>query len=349
MVRALALTLLVIPGCTERDPTYCDEKIACPAGQVCDLSTKTCRPAHEAGAPDQRVDGPPVDLVDLPVSEAPPAVTWAVEYSSPDKVDILDIWGSSATDVWAVGDLGRVLRYDGTKWSKVSVTTDEALFAVWGASAQNVWIGGGSGAMLHYDGATLNNETPKTVGIIQEIWGSSKDDVWAAVSEDHLLHHDGKAWVPVAAPLESFTVWGSGPADVFAGSFHGNILHYAGTDWTPFQPPPGETNEVVTGIWGSSDVDVWAVTDFGKVLRFDGTGWKEVKTVNSMPLEAIWGLSPTDVWIGGLAGLTRFDGVTWTADAALAALTNKEVVAIWGTSPDNIWVAVREGTILHYR
>jgi len=157
------------------------------------------------------------------------------------------------------------------------------------------------------------------------------------------------AWVPVAAPLETLTVWGSAEDNVWAGSFDGNMLHYDGIDWKVVSPRPGQDNEVITGLWGSSDSDVWAVTDFGSVLHHNGSAWQVAQTVNTLPLEAVWGLSPSAIWIGGTGGLTRYDGTTWTVDTKLAAMTDKEVVAIWGTSEQNVWVAVTGGTILHFR
>ena len=53
---------------------------------------------------------------------------------------------SISTDVWAVGDEGVVLRYDGKSWSRVKVAGLGAerpnLTAVWVAAGGHVWVGG---------------------------------------------------------------------------------------------------------------------------------------------------------------------------------------------------------------
>ena len=40
----------------------------------------------------------------------------------------------SATDVWAVGELGTVLHYDGNDWTTVQTGMDYTLWGTWGAS-----------------------------------------------------------------------------------------------------------------------------------------------------------------------------------------------------------------------
>ena len=59
--------------------------------------------------------------------------------------------GTSATNVWAVGDAGTILHWDGKRWSTVSPSTHENLTAVAVDANGRVWIGGNNGTLLRLD------------------------------------------------------------------------------------------------------------------------------------------------------------------------------------------------------
>ncbi|MBX3202552.1 MAG: hypothetical protein KF894_30780 [Labilithrix sp.] len=95
------------------------------------------------------------------------------------------VWGSSASDVWAVGDKGTVRHVGagGAEWNVVGAPTRENLRAIWGAAANDVWAVGELGTILHWDGATwkasvaafpVNRRRPHLYGV----WGSGPKDVW---------------------------------------------------------------------------------------------------------------------------------------------------------------------------
>ena len=64
------------------------------------------------------------------------------------------IWGSSGSDVFAVGSNGTILHYDGNAWSPMSSGTTDVLKGVWGSSGSDVFAVGSNGTILHYDGNT---------------------------------------------------------------------------------------------------------------------------------------------------------------------------------------------------
>lgn len=59
------------------------------------------------------------------------------------------VWGSSATDVWAVGARGTILRWRGSSWAPVPSGTANDLYAVWG-SGGDVWVSGANGTVLKW-------------------------------------------------------------------------------------------------------------------------------------------------------------------------------------------------------
>src|SRR4051812_796274 len=73
---------------------------------------------------------------------------------SPTPERLLNIWGSSSTDIWIVGQHGtqetEVFHYDGTSWS--TVLAGSFLPSVWGTSASDVWaVGCCTTSITHFD------------------------------------------------------------------------------------------------------------------------------------------------------------------------------------------------------
>jgi hypothetical protein len=69
--------------------------------------------------------------------------TWA-SMQVPATGRLEDVWGSSGTDVYAVGD-NAILPYNGSTWTKVH---DQGGFDVWGSSASDIFVVGTGGRIL---------------------------------------------------------------------------------------------------------------------------------------------------------------------------------------------------------
>jgi len=124
-----------------------------------------------------------------------------VELDSKSLRAIYGVWGSSAADVWAVGDQGSIRRFkNGSPEAEVvasPVTSD--LRAVFGFGANDIWAAGADGVILH------SNETecalvPPPFGEtnrprLYSISGAAADDVWIA-GESTLLRSAGKGGQP---------------------------------------------------------------------------------------------------------------------------------------------------------
>jgi hypothetical protein len=75
--------------------------------------------------------------------------TWS-SVSSGTTQDLIGVWGTFASDVWAVGTTnGTILHYNGTSWSSIASGTTQFLAGVWGTSSSDVWAVGGGGTILH--------------------------------------------------------------------------------------------------------------------------------------------------------------------------------------------------------
>ena len=72
-----------------------------------------------------------------------------------ETINLNAVAGTSSSDVWAVGDAGVVLHYDGKSWSRMSVAglggRRPDLTAVWMSGPGKPWIGG-QGVVLSLGG-----------------------------------------------------------------------------------------------------------------------------------------------------------------------------------------------------
>jgi len=50
---------------------------------------------------------------------------------------LIGVWGSSGSDVFAVGDGGTILHYNGSAWSTMNGGTAPSLSAAWGNSGSD--------------------------------------------------------------------------------------------------------------------------------------------------------------------------------------------------------------------
>jgi hypothetical protein len=268
------------------------------------------------------------------------------------------VWGNSGSDVFAVGDGGTILHYDGVDWSNMDSGTSQPLYDVWGSSGSDVFAVGDGGTILHYDGMTWNAMSSHTSVRLEGVWGSSGRDVFAvghvSVNGDTVLHYDGTAWhsMTIGATSRSrrlYGVWGSSSHDVFAVGGRGTVLHYDGAVWSvmrtalPMDPYP----DYYYDVWGSSASDVFVVGS-GRtgvvILHYDGVNQGSGYVDNSYgSLRSVWGSGEDDVFaVGGT--ILHYDGVTWSA----MSNPSVQLYGVWGSSGSDVFAVGGYGIILHY-
>lgn len=75
---------------------------------------------------------------------------WVIMDSKITQEAVCSMWGSSANDIFAVGDAGTTLHYGGSSWSKLISGTASDIKSVWGASPNNVFAAGSNGLIFSY-------------------------------------------------------------------------------------------------------------------------------------------------------------------------------------------------------
>jgi cysteine-rich repeat protein len=243
--------------------------------------------------------------------------SWAADATSVDPTIIFNaVWGSGGRDVFAVGDSGTIVHWDGTAWTTMaSGTAAASLRVAWGTGPNDVYVGGQPNTVLHYDGVSWSSTAaPPAIGYtVTGLWGFGPNDLYTVSDAAIMGHYDGTSWTfsdtGLGANLSG--LWGSAPNDLYAGG--GEVFHYDGSAWSQAT----FTGLAMIAVWGSSASDVFAVggdsSGNGAVLHWDGAVWTTMTAPGSQFMDAVWGEGPADVFAVDSVGNTyHYDGTAWT-------------------------------------
>ncbi len=114
---------------------------------------------------------------------APSGGEWVYE-ATPNISTLLDIWGSAADDIWAVGH-GVVLHYDGGRWREYELPSGLAgtlFLSIWGRSGDEVWTVGRGGTIIHWNGNSWQQQATPADNTLLAVGGNA-DSVWAVGEE----------------------------------------------------------------------------------------------------------------------------------------------------------------------
>src|SRR2546427_7409028 len=96
---------------------------------------------------------------------------WCWSNPLPQGNPLRSVWGSASTDVWAVGDAGTILHWDGSAWSGFPSGTGNILYSVWGSASTDVWAVGDAGTILHWDGSAWSTVSTGTTHVLRGVGG----------------------------------------------------------------------------------------------------------------------------------------------------------------------------------
>ena len=243
---------------------------------------------------------------------------------------------SSASDVWAVGAAGTILRWTpAIGWSMSPSPTTQQLDAVWGSARDDVWAVGKAGTIVHWNGTAWASSASGTSAELRSVHGSSATNVWAVGDGGTILQWNGQAWTNVASGTTNtlYGVWANG-SNAWAVGVVGLVLQWTGVAWTP-QPTPVPSSELLSGVWGSSVSDVWIVGTHGSAARLGGTTWTSANSPDGEWMLSVGGSGPADVWsaISASTSLLHWTGSRWNQ----VSTGTSGLKAVWAAATNDAW------------
>ena len=206
-----------------------------------------------------------------------------------------------------------VMHFDGAAWSRIDVAGTETFWWLHGTSATDMWLVGENGRIARFDGTKLTELTSGTTATIFGVWAASANDAWAVggspglgttAPQDVVLHWDGQAWTPSPLPQifgrTYFKVWGTSATNVYIVGEAGTIWHRTGTTWKLESDPPLAHGTLLT-VTGCNANEIYAVGG-RDVLRSDGTKWTAVGVTLTNDISGVACNAPGDVVIVGSGG-----------------------------------------------
>ena len=286
---------------------------------------------------------------------------------------LFGLWASSPEDAWAVGDEGRVCRFDGAEWHEVDCPTDVHLRAVVRCRDGTLLVAGAQGLVLEYrDGGWARMETGTTThltGLHADVDGT----VYATGGQFNvrrngfvgtLLRLRGGAWTTLACdePLPRLrAVERVGDAVIAVGD-DGTVARVEGDRLVTERV---DTRRDLYGLAAAGGQRGLCVGDGGTVierttvsaaalpvLEADATPigraspWEAVDGCpTDRVLWSVWGSDDQIVAIGDEGAIVAFDGRRWLTHAAPSPL---HLHGVWGRRADQVYAVGDFASVIEF-
>jgi formylglycine-generating enzyme required for sulfatase activity len=270
--------------------------------------------------------------------------------------------GSNGMNVWAAGNSGSFLNWNGSEWIIESSPTTNVIFAVAMASATDGWavdVGDyNQGKIYHWDGYnwTISRGDNAFLDALSIIPGSNGSSVYAAGWWGSIWHWNGTSWT-LQNSTDYFMLYDIdmiSDTDGWAvGGIHGQgeetgvILHWNGASWSLVPGP--ETGYWYNAVKAIASGNVWIVGNNGTILHWDGNTWSIVPspTTNSLSgISMVPGTNGMQGWAVGEGGITLY----WNGDEwiNITSPTSNNLTDIEMISATDGWAVGMNGTIIRY-
>lgn len=352
-----------------------------PPGTAVHLSVVEGRDGHFAGWSGVCSGSGPCDLVAgddrtaIRAAFAPRQICYKTDSGSlcwehplPQGNHLSSVWVISASEAWAVGRAGTILRRFGIAWIPVHSPVQVDLWGVWGSQPDDVWIVGAGEAILHWDGKKIEvMNPPKGTNVLLGVFGFQTNrgqEIWAVGLDGRIVgppgvvlnRRPGTGWHRETFSSCAFVdIAGAIPEELWAvGSCVKNGQQRAAVlrrrdrgTWEEVSLPrlPGDRLERLA-IWDRSHV--WAVGRQGSIVFYakQEDNWQVQASGTEQDLFDVSAVSANEAWAVGNRGvIRRLSGGRWQA---VDSHTFLDLRSVGASDSRDLWIVGRSGSLLRW-
>jgi hypothetical protein len=250
------------------------------------------------------------------------------------------VWGSSPSDMWIVGNTGRLLHWNGKVLLPRNPGTNADLYGAGGTGPSDVWFVGSGGKALHWNGATLSDQSPAVGDLSLRAVGAAAGSATVLVAGDAgtVYRWQEGGWKPENTKssfnLRSIAVGSSGTA--WAVGDQGVGIKLSGGSWTSQALP--KANVTLRAVAVSPGGRWYACGDTGYLAATTAGTWEATlaNDTQARDTNGLWAVSDTEAWSIGQNGvLLHLMGKKWQLDdIAGTYMKDATLRAMWGHAGD---------------
>ena len=298
---------------------------------------------------------------------------WIWQDPLPQGADLKALWGSKSDDIWAGGDGGILLHWDGRTWTSFRTTEQSDINAIWGNGTGAVWAIDNSGNIHRTNGNCVSgapcwSRVHTTNGVsLLGIAGTSATDVWVVGSAGNIVHWDGQQWssISAAASLAScanattdfLSILANGD-EALVGGNSGRLLKIK--SGLPSACVSAGFTENIVSIWGTNTTNFWLLGNKGTIQAcVDGGTCSQSRPASSIINTSeswykILGQGGSSIYAIGQTSsvppaefttaplMIHWDGVRW---AQINQIPNLPLRALYDVSASKLWAVGSAGVI----
>ncbi len=252
---------------------------------------------------------------DSPTTTEPPPnpapSTWSEWRNLPPSFTTYAMWASNPNNVFAVGPAGTAARWNGTRWTSITVGYLRDLWSVTGIASGSIVAVGDGGMTLRFNGTAFEQTPVVTTENLRSVWAASPDTMLAVGENGALLIGNGSTWSVQPPPTQRtlLSIWGTSTRDVFAVGPGGLMVHFDGASWN--EQPTG-TTETLASVSGVARDDVFAVGTSGTILHYDGANWSPMTSPARDVLQCVVASPGNPIVVGANGTALELAGGSWS-------------------------------------
>jgi hypothetical protein len=155
------------------------------------------------------------------------------------------VWGTSSSNMYFGSINGKIIHWNGTKASLTEVNASNSILDIWGFSENDIYAVAGNeldtrGQLWHYDGISWKvirkggfPSGNDTRGPFSSVWGKHPSEIYLLADKVEIKRNTG--WTEDINPnVYMLRLRGTNSNNVFICGHFGKLYHYNGMDWREY-------------------------------------------------------------------------------------------------------------------